>query len=391
MTGYRLDKQSSLLFNDIQKTIKSRHVSQPKGLRKAVNDDLPADGGCRSQDTKDKGHIMVSLKDIASACGVSVATVSKSLSGHKDISEGTKRQVREKAREMGYLPNISARYLKTNRSYNIGVLFEDASGSGLTHDFFAGVLQSFKKEAEQCGYDVTFLNASATGMSFEERARFRGFDGVAIACMDFQEKEVQALLKSSLKVITIDYEAKERSAVLSDNEDGMEQLVRYAVRMGHRRIAYISGEKNEVTTVRLAGFRKATEELGITVPAAYIRESTYRDLKKSGELTLQLLDLKQPPTCILYPDDIACFGGINAIRSRGLSIPQDISVAGYDGLKIAQYLSPKLTTIAQDTDEMGREAARCLIREIEKPESASAKIIRIRGRLIEGETISKIC
>ena len=331
---------------------------------------------------------MVSLKDIAAACGVSVATVSKSLSGHKDISEVTKQQIREKAREMGYLPNISARYLKTNRSYNIGVLFEDAAGSGLTHDFFASVLQSFKKEAEQRGYDVTFLNASSSGMSYEERARYRGFDGVAIACMDYQDPEVQQLLSSSLKVITVDYEARERSAVLSDNEDGMEQLVRYAARMGHSRIAYISGENNEVTKVRVTGFKKTMEALGFPVPASYIRESAYRDMKRAGELTLQLLNLKTPPTCIFYPDDVAAFGGINALRSKGLRIPDDISVAGYDGVRFSQYLEPRLTTIAQDTDEMGREAARCLIREIEKPETVSARAIRIRGKLLEGQTVA---
>ena len=88
---------------------------------------------------------MASIKDIAKACGVSVATVSKALNGHNDISQATKEKVREAARQIGYMPNSAARALKTNRTYNLGVLFVDEAQSGLTHEFFAAVLDSFKR------------------------------------------------------------------------------------------------------------------------------------------------------------------------------------------------------------------------------------------------------
>ena len=91
---------------------------------------------------------MVSMKDVAAACGVSVATVSKALSNHRDIGERTRKLVKETAEQMGYLPNQSARYLKTNRSYNIGVLFEDAAGSGLTHDFFSGASKRQRRQGD---------------------------------------------------------------------------------------------------------------------------------------------------------------------------------------------------------------------------------------------------
>ena len=101
---------------------------------------------------------MASIKDIAKACGVSVATVSKALNGHNDISQATKEKVREAARQIGYMPNSAARALKTNRTYNLGVLFVDEAQSGLTHEFFAAVLDSFKRHAEGRGYDITFIN-----------------------------------------------------------------------------------------------------------------------------------------------------------------------------------------------------------------------------------------
>ena len=97
---------------------------------------------------------MVSLKDIAKECGVSTATVSKALNGQHDIGEETKARVRETAERMGYFPNAAARALKTNRSYNVGVLFQEEAGSGLTHEYFSGVLNGIKVQVEKMGYDV---------------------------------------------------------------------------------------------------------------------------------------------------------------------------------------------------------------------------------------------
>ena len=141
---------------------------------------------------------MVSMKDIAKACGVSVATVSKALNGQKDVGEETKEKIRETAKQMGYFPNAQARALKTNRTYNLGVLFVDEARSGLTHDYFANVLDSFKRSAEGSGYDITFINScksDANHMSYLERCQYRGFDGVVIACVDFRDPEVVELIK----------------------------------------------------------------------------------------------------------------------------------------------------------------------------------------------------
>ncbi|HKL99008.1 MAG TPA: LacI family DNA-binding transcriptional regulator, partial [Mobilitalea sp.] len=126
---------------------------------------------------------MVSIKDISFKCGVSVATVSKALNNHSDIAETTKQNIRKMAKEMGYFPNSSARALKTNRTYNLGVLFVDEAQSGLTHEYFANVLDSFKVEAEKNGYDITFINKNMRqkSMSYYEHSKYRGVDGVVIA------------------------------------------------------------------------------------------------------------------------------------------------------------------------------------------------------------------
>ena len=336
---------------------------------------------------------MVSMKDISVVCGVSVATVSKALNNHSDIGEDTKEHIRQVAKEMGYFPNSAAKALKTNRTYNLGVLFVDDDQSGLKHDYFAYVLDSFKKTAEQRGYDMTFINCCKTRsnrMSYLEHTMYRGFDGVAIACIDFYDSEVIELVRSDIPLVTIDHLFNNRIAILSDNVKGMRDLLTFIYNKGHRHIAYIHGVDSAVTQSRLSSFYKTAEELGIEVPDEYVKEAAYRDTKATYEKTQELLDLPNPPTCILYPDDFASFGGINAIKERGLNIPEDISVAGYDGIRIGRHLEPQLTTLHQDTDQLGARAAESLISLIEHPKTTLIQQIVVKGDVFEGKSVRQI-
>lgn len=336
---------------------------------------------------------MVSMKDISVVCGVSIATVSKALNNHKDIGEETKEQIRRVAKEMGYFPNSAAKSLKTNRTYSLGVLFVDDERSGLTHDYFAHVLDSFKSTAEEKGYDITFINSCKTRserMSYLEHSRYRRFDGVVIACVDFEDPEVEELVRSDIPVVTIDHLFNNRSTIISDNIKGIKELLHYIYQMGHRKIAYIHGADSAVTQSRLSSFYITCEELGLEIPAEYIREAPYRNTKGTYTETLKLLELKNPPTCIMYPDDFSCFGGINAINAKGLKIPDNISIAGYDGIRIGRHFEPQLTTIIQDTARLGREAAIKLINLIENPKTTLTEQIIVEGTVFEGKSVKKI-
>lgn len=333
---------------------------------------------------------MVSMKDIAAACGVSVATVSKALNDHSDIGEDTKLHIKETAKEMGYFPNSLARALKTNRTYNIGVLFVDEAQSGLTHDYFSYVLDNFKRTVEAKGYDITFINKGRNHMSYLEHCRYRGFDGVMIACVDFYDPQVVELVRSNIPLVTIDHVFNNRISVMSDNVNGMRQLLEYVYSRGHRRVAYIHGADSSVTRERLSSFYHNAEALGLEVPDEYIKEAAYRDSWTTGERTRELLELKNRPTCIFYPDDFASFGGLNAIAEQGLRVPEDISVVGYDGIRIGRHLSPKLTTLKQDTKSIGVKAGERLISLIEHPKSTIIEQIVIKGEVYEGGTVRNI-
>ena len=332
------------------------------------------------------------MKDIAKQCNVSVASVSKALNGYSDISEETRQLILKTASEMGYLPNSSARALKTRRSYNLGVLFVDEAMSGLTHDYFNHVLESFKRTAESRGYDITFTSGNLSGqhLSYYEHCRYRGVDGVVIACINFFTEEVQRLVQSEIPVVTIDHVFDGNIAVVSNNSQGMEDLVTYIYQQGHRRIAYIHGDNTSVTRIRLAGFYRTLQRMGVDTPDDYIKESPYRDADSAAKATGELLDLPNPPTCILYPDDYAAIGGINEIRERGLRIPEDISIAGYDGITIAKILEPKLTTLCQDTVAIGRIAAEKLIDLIENPKTTMIDKFTVDGTLFKGASVKQL-
>lgn len=335
---------------------------------------------------------MVSMKEIARRCNVSVASVSKALNGYMDIGEETRNFILKTASEMGYFPNSSARALKTKRSHNLGVLFMDEAMSGLTHDFFNHVLESFKRTAEERGYDITFTNGSISGqkMTYYEHCRYRGVDGAVIACVNYESEQVRELVNSEIPVVTIDHVFDGRTAVVSNNVQGMQELVSYIYSMGHRKIAYIYGEDSAVTRSRLSTFHRTLQREGVEVPDEYTIMSPYRDADGAAAATGQLLDLKNPPTCILYPDDFAAIGGINEIRERGLRIPQDISIAGYDGSIIARVLEPKLTTLCQDTAAIGRIAAEKLVELIENPKTALTDRYTVNGTLFKGASVKRM-
>ena len=335
---------------------------------------------------------MVTIKMVAKQCGFSVATVSKALNGASDVSAETAALIRAVASDMGYTPNSAARALKTTRSYNFGVLFEDATNSGLTHEFFSHILQSFKHRSEELGYDISFISNRLGGrsVSYTEHAHYRNYDGVLIASVEFRDSAVLELASSGIPVVAVDYSFHRCGSILSDNIQGMRDLVSHVHSLRPRRLAFIPGELPAVTRDRITGFQRQCLELGIDIPKEYMVEGRYHSPDVSGELTRQLMALPNPPTCILYPDDISYIGGFNTLERMGLSVPGDVSAVGYDGVNMSQVITPRRTTLRQDAKAMGAQSAEELARAVEEGISYVPRTIVIPGSLVPGETVKRI-
>ena len=335
---------------------------------------------------------MVTLKEIARSCGCSIATVSKALNDMPDIGQATAVHIREVAAKMGYQPNAAARALKTNRSKVIGLLMFLRNESIWTHEYFGGIARSIQAEMDINGYNITPIDCRSIMDKYSclDYCRARNYAGLILMSAGFPEKGLMELLDSDMPIVTVDYATQNRGAVLSDNVDGVRDLVRYIYDHGHRRIAFIHGDMTIVTKRRLASFYSTCEELGVDVPDEYVIPSVFHDTLASTEATQKLLSLKKPPTCILYPDDYSLIGGLNELSARGLRIPEDISIAGYDGIPLASVIKPSFTTVRQDCDGIGKNAAAMLLNAIDKPRSFIPSHMTLKSYLVRGETVGDV-
>lgn len=334
----------------------------------------------------------VTIRDVSKLCGLSVSAVSKALNGYPDVSEETRQRVQKAALEIGYHPNAIARALKTNRTYNLGVILDDEMHDNLLHTYFITILNGFKQEAERQGYDITLINHNIGGqrLSYLDHCRNRNVDGVCLLCVDFFDMEIQQLAQSDISLVTIDHLFSGRDCILSDNKAGMRDILGYALEMGHRRIAFMHGTNSSVTDARLSAFYEFIHQHGLEIPPEYVVPSHYHSTRHAFEDTKKLLSCREMPTCILMTDDYCALGGMEAIQQAGLSIPEDISIIGYDGIALIQKIRPRLTTLRQDGQEIGRMAAIRLLSRIENPKEPAQRPYVVPGELIRGETVKRI-
>ena len=334
---------------------------------------------------------MVSMKEIAKQCNVSVATVSKALNGYSDIGEETKNYILRTASEMGYLPNSSARALKTKRTFNLGVLFVDEARSGLTHDYFNRVLESFKSTAEAKGYDITFTSGNVSGkrMTYLEHCRYRGVDGVVMACVDFTAEEVQELLLSDIPVVTIDHICDGRISVVSNNIQGMEELVTYIYKKGHRKIAYVGTLlATESITDRYFGYQKALLELGLEQKKEWVLDDRHIETGKID--TVNMLQLpKDMPTAFVCNCDLTASLLIKKLKENGYRVPEDISVVGFDNYLYPGLSDIRITTYEVDMGEMARRAIHNMIKKITS-DNFKGGVTVVEGRLVLKDSVSHV-
>ena len=333
---------------------------------------------------------MATIKEIAARCGCSAATVSKALHDMPDIGAETKQRIQAVAQEMGYVPNAAARTLRTNRSRTIGLLMFLRGTSVWEHEYFSQIAAGIQSVTEPAGYDIAPISPDQKGIEghYLDHCVSRGYDGVIIMSAGFGEDGLFQMIESPLPIVTIDYALPGRSAVLADNEQGMSDLVEYIISQGHRRIAFIYGEGNRVSEMRINAFRAVCEKHGIEIPEAYMKPAVYRSIERSAQATRELLVLPERPTCIIYPDDLAYIGGMNVLMDAGLRIPEDISVAGYDGIPLAGLLRPQLTTVSQNSKEIGRYTGRLMLQAIRMEGGEKHEHIRVHASLVKGQSVA---
>ncbi len=281
------------------------------------------------------------------------------------------------ARELDYTPSAAARTLVMQRSQVIGVLLETGEGHpDLQHPFFQEVLVGLKLRLGAGGYDLLLFATELPGNGFSEhsilrRARHHRVDGLVVMGVDAQDAEIQKLARSQIPCVAVDLDLVGRRTghVISDNHGGARLAVRHLHELGHERIAIVTGMLSTRPGVdRLLGYRAELEELALPYRDDYVREGDF--YFDSGYRGMQeLLELDTPPTAVFAAGDLMAAGCVRAAEERGVRVPDDVALVGFDDIQLAAMIQPSLTTIRQDKIGLGATAGDALLRMIEQTDA----------------------
>lgn len=335
---------------------------------------------------------MGTIYDLAKKTGFSITTVSKALNNYKDVSEKTRAKILKAAAEMDYLPNAHAQSLSTKKSWAIGVMFSEANEVGMKHPFFNGIIESFRHATEEHGYDLIFAsrNLRNRDMSYLEHFKHRAVDGIVVICSDRMDEQVQELMQSDIPIVVVDMDSANCSVVYSDNTEGARMAVNYLYELGHRAIAHIAGDSSiDAGAARVKGYELAMQTLDLPIQPGYLVNAGFFSVEEGKQAMEKLLQLASPPTAVFVAGDQMAIGAIEAVHEHGLRVPEDISIIGYDDIEMIKYITPKLTTIRQDTDEIGEAAAELLIEQMTAKERRTERRV-IPVRLIERASCAPI-
>jgi LacI family transcriptional regulator len=307
----------------------------------------------------------LNIRQIADLAGVSIATVSRVLNGRGDVSEETREAVSRVIRENGYTANRNARGLSAGRTGLVGVLVPLVYPA-----YFSGILAGAAEALSERDFQIVL---SPTGGEHDREVsivdRLHGLtDGALIILPEESSEELERLLDSGFRFVVLDplMPLEERiPSVSAAHMSGADQAMKHLLDIGHRRVGQISGPRGWVATEdRRRGYRAALSAAGILPDPALEREAE-PEIDPGRAAAEQLLDLSEPPTAIFAFNDNIAIGAIQAARARGLRVPEDLSVVGFDDVEHATIVTPALTTVRQPLAEMGRTGVSLLMRLLE--------------------------
>ena len=314
--------------------------------------------------------------------------MSRVLNDYPDVAPETRARVLEAIRTAGFVPDRTARSLVTGRGQVIAVILETGRGHpDLLHPFFQEVLMGLRRSVSASAYDLLLLSTPGDGLTYERRIRHHRVDGVLLMGARGSDPGIAEILAAGVPCMAVDLDVHGRRAgsISSDNVEGAALAVRHLHTLGHRRIALIGGPLDTKPGAdRLAGFRREVAWLGLQPHPAYEREGDF--YPESGQAAMNaLLDLPEPPTGVVAASDLMAAGAIQAVATRGLRVPADVAVVGFDDIQLAELLRPPLTTIRQDKQGLGAVAADALLALIADHE-AEAPVVTLPVELIVRES-----
>lgn len=309
----------------------------------------------------------ITLKEIAELLGIAPTTVSKALKDYPDVSEKTRREVRELAERLGYSPNSFAVNLRTKESKTIGLIIPE-----VVHHFFSNVITGIIEEAEKSGYLVIILQSGESPEMERKQVDLlldKRVDGILMALTNDSndDEHIRKIIKRDMPLVLFDKISKllPCSKVLINDQKAAMQAVQHLIDIGCKKIAHIRGPLNPQNSIdRFLGYKKALEKNGLTFDPSLVypcRNVTYEE----GRMFAERIHKEHPDVDgIFCITDLVAVGVISYFNEHNIRIPQDVALIGFSNWFISQVITPKLSSIRQPDHEMGVEAARVLLKEI---------------------------
>ena len=328
------------------------------------------------------------LKDIAKIADVSHTTISRALNDSPFISDLTKIRIKKIAKNLHYVPNYNAKSLVLNRSYNIGLIFTTISEVTASRFFYETVsgVNSVIKES----YNLVVIGID--DYKDFRRINKKRFDGIILMSKSNSDNSfIYYLLEKKIPLVVLNRDIDDKSIfnILASDKKGVYEAVMYLIENGHKEIAIIEGAKGfNSTKERKDGFLDALIEKKLPIKSEYIVEGNYT-IESGYNSMKKLLCLNKIPSAVFCSNDDMAVGAIKATFEAGLNVPLDISIMGFDGMQLGDYLTPTLTTVRRPIIEISRKGAEKLLQVIDN-NSVEAKKIYINTELVLRESVTKI-
>lgn len=324
------------------------------------------------------GAPMATMRDVAELAGVSTATVSHVINGSKKLSPETTGKVLRAISQVNYTPNTVAKSLRMGQTHTIGVLVEDIRGLPV-----AAIVSGISETLSKAGYKTIFHDLHLLEKlynQYEQIGTYRerinegvtllkssNVDGIIYVAMHDRHLDYLLDPMETPLVYAYSHGTDQDTYVTYSNRDSAADMTRYLLKHGHKRIGVIAGHPHSYPTgQRLLGIQMAMQQAGLVLPPEYIRYGNW-EYESGKEQTVALLQLPNPPTGIFAMNDLMAAGSLAVIQAKGLQIPEDIAIVGFDNREISSYLQPPLTTVALPTPEIGAKAALHIIDMISNP------------------------
>ena len=327
----------------------------------------------------------ITLKMVAEKAEVSVNTASRAINNKPDINLETKKRVLQIAKELGYIRNAAAVALRTKKTGTIGVVIADNR-----NPFYAEVLNGMEEAAREKNYHIILANTQRDYKKEEEAINLllaKRVDGLLITPVQDKDDDIKKLIEANIPFVIVgrDFENIEVDAVYNDEVKGGFLATDYLIKKGHKRIALINGFLYKSPAKgRLEGYKKALNKYRIPLDESLISVGDI-NIEDGYERTKQMLGKKLNFTAIFAYNDMVAFGSMQAIKEKGLRIPEDIELVGYDDIPFSSLISPSLTTIRIKKQELGIESVKLLFSRINGTRKKIKKIM-LNVDLVERET-----